>query len=122
MNTVNRRAAGSFQISESAARKSGAVPSFAALPNRPACRSNRNVAITVSVTIASASPLATTIKRSKENGSISALTAKEELTIPATIMIHVTAAAAARRSGATPEASSASADVPPAPTPAPIRL
>ena len=42
------------------------------------------------------------------------------LLIPATIIVHVTAAAAARRCGATPLASSASADVPPAPTPAPI--
>ena len=53
-------------------------------------------------------------------GNINVLRAGSELTIPATIMIHVTAAAAARRSGATPDASSASAEVPPAPTPTPI--
>ena len=41
-------------------------------------------------------------------------------TMPATIMIQVIDAAAARRSGATRVASSASSDVPAAPTPAPI--
>ncbi len=53
-------------------------------------------------------------------GSSSAPAIPAVTAIPATIMIQVIAAAAARRSGATRVASNASSEVPAAPTPMPI--
>ena len=69
-----------------------------------------------------ATPLATMTRRCSENGSSRLPAIAAATTMPATIMIHVTAAAAARRSGATPDANKASIEVPLAPTPMPISV
>ena len=70
----------------------------------------------------SATPPDTMASLCSVNGSIRLPAVAAAITMPATIMIQVIAAAAARRSGTTPDASIASSDVPAAPTPAPIML
>ena len=99
-----------------AGRRRGRLPP----PRLTDSPSARQTAARVSRKPTPATPEATIARRWPENGCSSAPLVPAQTTIPTIISIQVIEAAAGRRSGATRVASSASSEVPAAPTPPPI--
>ena len=115
--TVNCRACGSSQISPSAARK---PPRGAAAGAAAGAPSIRHTASSVTTMASAETVPVTATSRSGEKGSRKRPATAVVTMKPKIIISQTTVAAAGRRDGATRVASSASSEVPAAPTPRPI--